>query len=168
MKTVSRSLVLVGLLLGCVQALSAQTVDDIVEKHLTAVGGRAALGKLKSRTMIGTITVSTPVGDVSGPVEIVAEAPNKSRTLLTLELSSFGAGQMIFDQRFDGTSGYVLDTLQGNRDITGNQLENMKNTSFPTPFLKYREQDATVELGGKDKVGEREAYVLIFKPKNGS
>jgi Outer membrane lipoprotein-sorting protein len=167
MKTVSRSLVMVGLLLGCVQAVSAQTADDIVEKHLTAVGGRAALGKLKSRTMIGTITLSTPAGDVSGPVEIVSQEPNKSRTLITLDLSAFGAGKMVFDQRFDGTSGYVLDSLQGNRDITGDQLEVMKNSSFPSPLLNYKQMGATAELSGKEKVGEREAYVLIFKPKSG-
>ena len=30
------------------------------------------------------------------------------------------------DQRFDGTSGYVMDSLQRNRDITGNQLDNIQ------------------------------------------
>src|SRR6185295_3743669 len=120
----------------------------------------------KSRTTIGTITLSTPGGEVSGPVEIVNEEPNKSRTLIKLDLSSFGAGQMVFDQRFDGTVGYVLDSMQGNRDITGNQLENMKNGSFPTPFMNYKQLGATVELGGKEKVGERDAYLLIYKPKS--
>jgi hypothetical protein len=156
------------LVMGWAQAAVAQTADEVVEKYLAAIGGRAALGKLTSRTTIGTITLSTPGGDVSGPVEIYNQAPNKSRTLIKLDLSSFGAGQMTFDQRFDGSSGYVLDTLQGNRDITGNQLENMKNSSFPTPFLNHQELGATVALGGKEKVGEREAYVLIFTPKSGS
>jgi hypothetical protein len=167
MKTVSRSLVLAGLLLGCVQAAFAQTADEIVDKHLTAMGGRAALGKLKSRTMVGTISLSTPVGQVSGPVELVTQEPNKSRTLITLDLSSFGAGQMIFDQRFDGTSGYVLDSLQGNRDISGSQLDAMKNGAFPSPLLNYKEMGMTVELSGKENVGDREAYLLILKPKSG-
>jgi hypothetical protein len=168
MKAVSRRLLVIVLVLGWAQTALAQTADEIIEKYLTAIGGRAALGKLTSRTTSGTITLSTPGGDVSGPVEILSQAPNKSRTLIKLDLSSFGAGQMTFDQRFNGTSGYVLDTLQGNRDITGNQLENMKNGSFPTPFLHYKELGATVELGGKEKAGEREAYVLIFTPKSGS
>lgn len=168
MNAVSRRLVMAVLFLGWVQGASAQTVDDVIEKYLTAIGGRAALGKLKSRTTTGTITLSTPGGEVSGPVEIVNEEPNKSRTLIKLDLSSFGAGQMIFDQRFNGTVGYVLDSMQGNRDITGNQLENMKNGSFPTPFMNYKQMGATVELGGKEKVGERDAYLLIYKPKSGS
>jgi hypothetical protein len=156
------------LVLGWGQTASPQTADEIVEKYLTASGGRAALEKLTSRSTIGTITLSTPAGDVSGPVEILNQRPNKSRTLIKVDLSALGAGPMTFDQRFDGTSGYVLDNLQGNREIAGNQLENMKNGSFPSPFLNYKEQGATVELGGKDKAGEREAYLLILKPKSGS
>jgi hypothetical protein len=168
MNTVSRRLVIALLFLGWAQGASAQTADEVIEKYLTAIGGRAALGKLKSRVTTGTITLSTPGGDVSGPIEIVNQEPNRSRTVIKLDLSSFGAGQMVFDQRFNGTVGYVLDSLQGNRDITGNQLENMKNSSFPNPFLNYKEMGATVELGGKEKVGDRDAYLLIFKPRGGS
>jgi outer membrane lipoprotein-sorting protein len=167
-RTVSRSLVVAILLLGWVPVASAQTADEIIDKHLAAIGGRAALGKLKSRSMTGTITLSTPGGDISGPVEILTQAPNKSRTLINLDLSALGAGAMTLDQRFDGTSGYIRDSLRGNRDIAGSQLEAMRNGSFPSALLDYKERGSTIELGGKEKVGDREAYVLIVKPKAGS
>ena len=166
MKTVSR-LFLAFIALGWTHSAVAQSADEIVEKYLTAVGGRAALAKLTSRTITGTITVSTPQGDLSGPVEIYSAVPNKSRTVVKLDLTAFGAGQMTVDQRFDGTSGYVIDTLQGNREITGGQLENMKNNAFPSPLFNYKDRGATVELAGKEKVGEREAYVLILKGTSG-
>ena len=130
MKAMLRRLVMALLVLGCGQVASAQTADEIVDKVLNAMGGRAAIGKLTSRSTVGTMTLSTPAGEVSGPIEILNQLPNKSRTLIKMDLSSLGAGPMTVDQRFDGTSGYVVDTLQGNRDITGNQLENMKNGSF--------------------------------------
>jgi outer membrane lipoprotein-sorting protein len=168
MKAVSRRFVMALVVLVGAQTASAQTADEIVEKQLTAVGGREALGKLTSRSMSGTMTLSTPGGDISGPVEFLNEKPNKSRTLIKLDLTSLGAGPMTIDQRFDGASGYVLDTMRGNRDITGNMLENMRNGAFPNPFLDYKEKGATVELAGKEKVGDRQAYVLIFKPKTGS
>jgi outer membrane lipoprotein-sorting protein len=167
MKDISRRLFIALLLLGCTGAASAQTADEIVEKYLAAIGGREALGKLKSRSMTGTITVSTPGGEVSGPIEVVNLAPNKARMLVKLDLTSFGAGQMTIDQRFNGTTGYVIDTLQGNRDIAGGQLEVMKNAAFPTPLLNYKEAGATVELAGKEKVDDRDANVLILKPKTG-
>lgn len=146
----------------------AQTADEVIERSLKAVGGRAAHEKLKSRLMTGTITLSTPAGDISGTVEILNAAPNKARSLIKADLSSLGAGPLVLDQRFDGSTGYVLDTLQGNREITGNQLDNMRNASFPHPFLTYKELGIAVKLVGKEKVGDREAFVMIFDPPSGS
>jgi hypothetical protein len=167
MKRLSR-LLLAAVALSWTHIAVAQTADDVVEKCLAAIGGRQALAKLTSRTMVGTITLATPQGEVSGPVEVYTQAPNKSRTVVKLDLSAFGAGQMTVDQRFDGTAGYLIDTLQGNRDITGNQLENMKNAVFPTPLIGYKDRGATLELAGKEKIGERDAFVLVLKPKTGS
>ena len=168
MKRVSRTLTAAALVVGCVQAASAQTADEIVERHLKALGGPAALGKLTSRSISGTITLTTPVGDLTGPIEVLSQAPNKSRQLITLDLTSLGAGQMVFDQRFDGATGFVIDSLQGNREITGAQLEMMKNERFPSTFLNYKEAGVAVKLAGKEKVGDRDAYVLILEPKSGA
>ena len=145
----------------------AQTADEIVEKHIAASGGRAAYAKITSRTAAGTITVTTPVGDLSGDIEVYSKKPNKSRTLIKLDLSAVGAGQMVSDQRFDGTTGYVQDTLQGNRTIEGSQLDAMRNGSFPSPLLTYKEMGATLALDDKAKVGGKDAYVLKMTPKAG-
>ena len=168
MRVFSRRLAVALVLLAWAPVAWAQTVDEVIARSLTAVGGRAALGKLKSRSMLGTITLSTPAGEIAGTVELLNAAPNKSRSLIKADLSALGAGQLVIDQRFDGNSGYVLDTIQGNRDITGNQLDNLRNGSFPHPFLTYKEMGVIAQLGGKEKVGEREAYVVIFEPTSGS
>jgi outer membrane lipoprotein-sorting protein len=168
MKILTRPILAAALILTCARIASAQTADDVVEKFLAAIGGRAALAKVTSRSTTGTMTLSIPNGTVSGSIEILNQQPNRIRTLIKLDLSSLGGGQLTREQRFDGTTGYVLDNLQGNREITGNQLESMKNTMFPTPLLAYKERGATVELAGKEKVDGRDAYVLIYKPKTGS
>jgi outer membrane lipoprotein-sorting protein len=167
LNTISKRLVILALFLGFVQVASAQTADEVIEKHLAALGGRAAFAKLKSRKMTGTITVSTPVGDLAGTIETVNQEPNKTRTLIQMDLTAVGLGKIVQDQRFDGTIGYMIDTLGGNRDITDDQLAVLKNNSFPSPLLNYKEAGVTVELAGKEKVGDREAYVLIGKPKSG-
>ena len=168
MRAVSRRLALASMFLVFAHAAWAQTADEVIEKSLTALGGRAALGKVTSQSAAGTITLSTPGGDVSGAVEVLNAVPNKSRTLIKVDLSSLGAGQLVMDQRFDGASGYVMDSLQGNRDITGNQLDNMRNGSFPHPFLNYKKLGATAQLGAKEKVGDRDAYPLAFEFPSGS
>src|SRR5262245_6745742 len=116
-------------------AASAQTADEIIEKTVTAMGGRAALSKITSRVTKGTMTVGTENGDIPATVEITQQAPNKSRRYIVLDLSQFGMGTSTVDQRFDGTSGYLLDAMRGNSALTGSQLENLKNNIFPSPFL---------------------------------
>ena len=160
---------LVLLVLGWPTLASAQTVEEVIEKHLAAIGGRAALAKLQSRQMVGTMTLSLPVGgDVTGSIDALNAVPNKARTLIKLDLTALGAGPIQIDQRFDGTTGYMLDSMQGDRPITGSQLESMKSAVFPTPFLGYKERGASVELKGKEKVGERDAYLLVVTPKDGA
>ena len=167
MKILIRSAIAV-VVLACAQIAAAQTADEILEKSIAAMGGRAAFDKIKSRSMSGTITLMTPVGDIPGSIEILNARPNKARTLIKADLSAVGAGALTIDQRFDGQNGYVLDTLQGNRDITGNQLDNLRNTGFPHAFLNYKDVGFSVKLQGKEKLGNGEAYVLVFEPAKGS
>jgi hypothetical protein len=159
---------LAAFLLARPPRLAAQTADEIVEKHLAAVGGRVALGKLTSRTMTGAIALLTPAGELTGTIEAYAQAPNKSRQVIKVDLSAFGAGQLVVDQRFDGTSGYVLDSMNGNRDVTGNQLDNLRNTTFPSPLLTYKEMGTKAEMLGRDKLGSKDVVVLQLTPKAGS
>ena len=43
----------------------------------------------------------------------------------------------------------------------------MRSSTFPTPLLRYKEEGARVELLGKEKAGDRDAYVLRVTPKTG-
>lgn len=149
------------------QSTAAQTADEVIEKSIAAMGGRAALEKVQSRQMTGTLAIGTPAGDIQGTIEILNAVPNKARTVIKADLSAFGAGPMLIDQRFDGTKGYVIDTLQGDREITGQQLDTMKANAFPHPFLNYKAQGASVQLSGKEKVLDKDAFVLVFQPPSG-
>lgn len=165
---IATRLALAVVVLVSANAAWAQTAEEVIEKSLAALGGRAALAKIKTRSMAGTITLGTPVGDIPGTIETLNASPNKARTLIKADLTSVGAGPLEIDQRFDGQSGYVLDTLQGNREITGNQLDNMRNIGFPHPFLTYKELGITAKLGATEKIGDREHHVLVFEPAAGS
>ena len=145
----------------------AQTADEIVEKHLAAIGGREALGRIRTRTSTGKVTVTTPVGELTGTVESFAKAPDKSRTLVKVDVSALGAGIVTNDQRFDGTTGYVIDSLNGDREITGAQLEALKNNGFPTAWLDYKTRGHAVALIGKEMLGDRPVLLLEVTPRMG-
>jgi outer membrane lipoprotein-sorting protein len=148
---------------------ATQTADEVIEKHLAAMGGREALGKLTSRKATGTMTVTTPNGNISGPFELYSKAPNKARLYVVLDLTPMGMNdKLTLDQKFDGTTGWALNTLQGDRQITGNQLENMKNSVFPNPLLNYKASGATVELLPNETVAGKSLIVMKITPKTGS
>ena len=169
LKTWTASTIVLAMLVVLPSASAyAQTADEVIEKHLAALGGREALAKITSRTMAGTIALTTPAGEVTGTIQVFGKVPNKSRTLIKVDLSQFGIGELVVDQRFDGTVGYVLDTMNGNRDITGNQLDNMRNSGFPTPFLTYKERGNKAEVLGTEKLGDRDVFVVQLTPQTGS
>lgn len=149
---------------------SAQTptADQIVEKHLTAMGGRDALTKLTSRRATGTISVETPMGNLGGLLEMHAKIPNKMRVAIRIDLTPVGGpGELIQEQFFDGTAGWMLNSMQGDTPMEGDQLESARNDFFPTPLLRYQELGRTVELLPSEDVQGRKAYVLKVTPKTG-
>jgi len=167
MKRVLAMAAAAGMVLALAPRALAQTADEIVEKHLAAMGGRAALSKLTSQVTSGTILVSAQGADIPGTIEISKKAPNLSRTLMKLDLSSVGGSEMIVDQRCDGKAAFASNSLQGDREITGDQLQNMLNASFPSPLLAYKEAGGKVEAQGTDTVGGRPVLALLYTPKAG-
>jgi outer membrane lipoprotein-sorting protein len=163
------SLFLLSLLPVLPRGSALQTPDDVIEKHLAAVGGRAALAKLTSRKSTGTVTITTPNGALSGPIEIYAKPPNKVRAYMQLDLSALGVSdKMVMEQKFDGTAGWTLNSMQGNSEIVGNQLQNMRNNVFPSPFMAYKAAGTKIEILAKEKVAGKDAIVLLVTPKEGS
>ena len=138
MRSLIQRLAIGVFVLAFAHTAAAQTADEIIEKSITAQGGRAAFQKIKTRTLI------------------------------KVDLTSLGAGPMQIDQRFDGATGYVLDSMQGDRPISGNQLDNMKNGAFPNPFLTYKASGASASVAGKEKMDGRDAFVVVFEPTAGS
>jgi hypothetical protein len=145
----------------------AQTPDEIVEKHLAAMGGRAALAKLTSQVASGTIAIQAQGADLGGTIEISKKAPNKSRTLMRIDLASVGGSEMVVDQRCDGKTAFASNSLQGDREITGPQLQNMLNASFPSSLLNYKETGAKIELLGRETAGAKPVLVLQYTPASG-
>ena len=95
------------------------------------------------------------------------KAPNKSRSYFKLDLSQMGAGELVIDQRCDGKSAYAMNSMQGDREITGNQLQGMLNERFPSPYWTTSRPEPRSKLVGKDTIGTRAVYVLLYTPKLG-
>jgi len=144
------------------------TAEQVVDKHIAAVGGREALSKITSRKATGTMTIGTPQGNLSGPVEMTAKTPNKMRASIRVDLSALGAaGQMAIDQLFDGTTGWMMNSMSGDQPMSGDQLAGAKNAFFPSPLLDCKAHGFTIALQPSEKVNNKNAYVILMTPTSG-
>jgi hypothetical protein len=164
------SIVLLGLVLSAsvlAQAPAADkpsgalpTVDKVLDNYLKAVGGRDAWEKLTTRLSKGTIQI--PAMNMSGAVEINEKAPDKSYTVTTIP----GFGDI--RQGFDGSTGWTSDPQSGLHVMAGQELAEIKRDSQFYMALKLREIYPHIILKGKDKVGDRDAWILEVTPADGS
>jgi len=157
---------LIALVAGLLPALaqtaapsSTPSVDQIIEKYVQALGGKAALEKLTSRVAKGTFVMDQFPGEASE--EIYEKAPNKQ--LAITDAPSFG----VVKRGFNGTAGWQDMQQTGLQDITGQQLGAMKRYSDFYREIKLKEIYPKMTVKGKEAVNGKDAYVVEATPDDG-
>jgi outer membrane lipoprotein-sorting protein len=140
-------------------AAGAPTADQVLEKFVTAIGGRAAIEKHTSRVSKGTI--ESPGAPIAGTIEVSEKAPDKSLTVINIQ----GIG--LIREGFDGTAGWQEDPGAGARDKTGAELANAKLDSTFHAELKMKSLYKSVEVSGRETVGGKPAVVVVATPAEG-
>jgi outer membrane lipoprotein-sorting protein len=136
------------------------TVDQILDKYVQALGGKAAMEKITSRASKGTFEIAA--FGASGSAEIWEKAPNKSA--LKLDIPGFG----LVLEGFNGTVAWAQDPQSGLREKSGAELAATKlDADFHKP-LKLKQLYPKITLKGKEKVGDKDAYVLTATPAEGA
>lgn len=135
------------------------TAEQIIEKSLEASGGRQAHERVTSMRIAGTFEL--PAVGATGKVELLAKAPNKrfSRT----EVEGFGE----IKQGFDGQVAWADNPMQGYVELSGEALAVVRREAVFMGDLKWRELYTKAELKGRQKLGDRETYVIELTPKEG-
>ena len=136
------------------------SVDKVLENYVTALGGKAAIEKLTSRTAKGTFEL--PAMGASGTFEMFAKAPNK--TGMRIEIA--GVGEIL--NRFDGAKGWSQDPMTGLRELSGVELAATKLDAEFHKDIKMKELYKQLVVKGTEKVGGGEAYVVEATPAEGA
>ncbi len=141
-------------------AAAPPTADQIIQKYVTALGGRAAIEKHTSRVSKGTIEI--PDAGISGSFEANEKAPDKSLTVIEL------GGVGLIREGADASGAWQEEPQAGVRDKAGNELAEARRGAAFNPELKFQTLYKTLAVTGQEPVGGRPAWVLLATPAEGT
>lgn len=136
-------------------------VDEILGAYVKALGGEAALRKITSRVITGKQIIPTgPAGliPVPGDVEIYQKAPNKTVRIARAEKLTVSDG-------FDGAAAWAQTATGAVNNLQEpDQSRARRQANFYEP-LEFKQNYLRMQVAGIEKVGERDAYVVVGYPE---
>ena len=151
--------------------------EDVVAKHLEALGTQAARDAAKSRIVGGTTRAIFKARSTSGAIDgqvVIASTENKVVLGMKFDAPNYPGERFGFDgKKF--TVGYIQpgvrsqigEFAKANGEIFREGLIGGTLTSA-WPLLDLAERKAKVEYAGTDKVNDRLAHKLKYFPAKGS
>jgi len=134
----------------------AASVDQVLDKYVAAVGGKAAAERPTTRVLKGTIEGA--MLPAAAPWESWAKAPNKRFSLV--EISGFG----LMQDGFDGTVAWSQNPFSGLSEKQGEELAKQKRDSEFHRELKLKTVYPDLVSKGIQRLPGGEAHVLESKP----
>jgi hypothetical protein len=134
----------------------AQSVDEIIAKHLDAIGGK---DKLSGITSVRMETNSQIMGtDAPGSTTILNGKGFRNETEFN--------GQKII-QVYTDKGGWAVSPMSGDAQaMTDDQFKSGKDLVYIVPFLDYSSRGCKVELVGREKVGDANTYKIKLTNKD--
>ena len=145
------------------EAATPQLPDarEIINRHITAVGGRDAILARKSMHAVGTITV--PAQGLSGPMELfTAASPNRTH----MKFSVGGIGDIA--EGFDGSHGWSMSPMTGPMLKVGKELTQAKFDADFYSDLRNPKTYLSVKTVEKTTYDGRPAYKVALSRIDGA
>jgi outer membrane lipoprotein-sorting protein len=142
-------------------AASAQTADEILAKVTAARGGLDKLRAIHSERVSGKIAF----GEVSGPFVVELKRPFKLHMQLTIQNQTM---VRVYDGQSQGWANNPFAGKVNPEAMSEDELKNITEESdFDGPLVDYKSKGSQVELVGKDKVNDKDAWRVKLTTKNG-
>jgi hypothetical protein len=132
------------------------SVDQLLDKHIEALGGKAAIEKVKTEVRKGTYTAHLLP---ESPIEIYQAAPNKY-------FSTIRTPKGVLTQGFNGTAGWA-GTDKEAHEVSGARLAAWKSLDNFNQKLNLKARYSRMAVAGKEKIAGRDAYVIRARTVEG-
>lgn len=150
-----------GVLMMATAFAQAQTADEIVDKHIAAIGGKETITKIKSMVTEGELTVQGMTLPSKNIIVFGKGARNEA---------DFQGQQII--ECVSPTGGWTINPFQGMTDPQPLPEDRVKagQSAFDqgSRLFNYKEKGHSIELAGTENVDGVNAHKLKVKDKDGS
>jgi hypothetical protein len=141
---------------------AAQSIDDLVARHIAARGGMAAIKAIHTLKMTGSMR---PGGfDVHLTYDETIARPGSVRINATLQ-------NLTVVQSYDGTSGWQIQPFQGRKDPEDLSSDDTKSlqeeADFEGPLIDAKAKGATLDYVGSVDIDGAPTFAIRASLKNG-
>jgi hypothetical protein len=144
MKTLIKGFLIISAALGTA-TIKAQSVEEIVSKHLDALGGKAVISSVKS------VYIESSVEVMGGEAQSTTYILNGKGYKNELDFNGAKIIQCVTDK-----SGWAINPMMGQTtptDVPADQLKSSQmNLSLGGPLMDYAAKGSKVTFEGKDSV----------------
>ena len=141
-------------------AIIEPAAKTILEESITAMGGREAMAKIKSRQAKGKVLM--PAQGMTMELSVIQKAPNKTYTKMVMP------NVMTVEQGFDGETAWSKDNIQGSRNLTGPELEQAKESAAIFSELTILDNLLSAKVLENVEEGEKKLKVIKVTSKDAS
>jgi hypothetical protein len=141
------------------QQARPQNAQQVLERMAQAMGLANAA---KIRTVQVTGTISYPAQGIQGRFEAYHKSPNKILLKITIQ----GLGEV--QQGYDGKVGWEKNPMTGLRELQGTELAQMRWSAETGASNDLRKALRNPKLAGRERVGNREAFVITAQTTAGT
>ena len=138
----------------------AQTVDEIINKHVDAIGGMDKLNSIKTVKLSGT----SGFGSMDFPFTMTYKLPSAVLMESTIQ-------GMTMKQGYDGETAWMVNPFMGSSDpqkMNEEQTKGMKEEAdFQGSLVNYKDKGNKIELEGKEDMEGSDTYKLKVTNKDG-
>jgi outer membrane lipoprotein-sorting protein len=146
------------LLMGA--TVKAQTADELINKHITAIGGKDVIKSIKSQIVESNLSVMG--SDLTSVSYLLVGKGFKN-------VANFNGQEII--QVITPTSGWMINPLAGQTDPTPLPEDQVKGATgvleVGGDLIDYAAKGSKVELAGKEKIEGIDAFKIKLTNKDG-
>lgn len=125
------------------------TADQVLDKYVQAAGGAAAIDKITTRVMKGTIDF----GGKSFPIDIYCKAPDQR-----ISFTHMSEGESV--TAFNGHEGWLAMTGRPPRDMHGSELEAAAIDADLHLATHLKQMFSRAEVRGTEKIDDQTTHVV--------